>query len=51
MLAPPRFFGMLRIRVNCDPVYRKAPEAKFPEDFAQVIRDTVYTFFDGSSPI
>jgi pimeloyl-ACP methyl ester carboxylesterase len=42
-----RFAPFVPERATYDPEYRKALEAMAPEDFAQVMRDTIYALFDG----
>ena len=37
-------------QVQHDPEYRVAMEAMEPEDYAQVMRDTIYALFDGPYP-
>src|SRR5262249_17779144 len=42
-----RFAPFTPERAQYDPIYRKTLEAMPPEDFAQVMRDTIYALFDG----
>src|SRR5713101_3764185 len=42
-----RFAPFTPERAQYDPMYRKTLEAMQPEDFAQVMRDTIYALFDG----
>ena len=42
-----RFAPFVPERATYDPEYRKALAAMDPEDFAQVMRDTIYALFDG----
>lgn len=42
-----RFSPFTPERAQYDPGYRKNLEAMEPEDFAQVMRDTIYALFDG----
>ena len=42
-----RFAPFTPERAQDDPAYRKTLEAMPPEDFAQVMRDTIYALFDG----
>lgn len=42
-----RFAPFVPERATYDPEHRKALEAMNPEDFAQVMRDTIYALFDG----
>src|SRR5215471_11255530 len=42
-----RFAPFTPERAQYDPIYRKTLEAMLPEDFAQVMRDTIYALFDG----
>lgn len=43
-----RFAPFVPERATYDPEYRKALEDMGPEDFAQVMRDTIYALFDGN---
>jgi len=42
-----RFAPFTPERAQYDPMYRKTLEEMPPEDFAQVMRDTIYALFDG----
>jgi len=42
-----RFAPFMPERAQYDPQYRQTLEAMQPEDFAQVMRDTIYALFDG----
>ncbi len=42
-----RFAPFTPERAQYDPLYRQTLEAMQPEDFAQVMRDTIYALFDG----
>ncbi len=45
-----RFAPFVPERSQNDPEYRRELEAMEPEDFAQVMRDTIYALFDGAYP-
>ena len=45
-----RFAPFVPEQVQHDPEYRAAMEAMEPEDYAQVMRDTIYALFDGPYP-
>jgi len=45
-----RFAPFVSERVQHDPGFKKALEAMPPEEYAQVMRDTIYALFDGPYP-
>ena len=45
-----RFAPFVSERVQADPGFRKNLEAMPPEEYAQVMRDTIYALFDGPYP-
>ena len=45
-----RFSPFIPERVRFDPEYRKDLAAMAPEEYAQVMRDTIYALFDGPFP-